>query len=641
MRWPGIFSRTRREDELAEELSAHIEFQTRKHMADGIAEPEARRRARIEFGAMAAVREECREARPWRVLDGCGRNLKHCFRSLKRSPAFVCVAVAILAICIASNIAVFSVIDGLFLRSLPVKHPNQLVRIASLSKDGHARSLPSRVIGALKGDSAFQGLCGVATTNRAVEIAGGLRQLGMAYFTGGCFDTLGIPMQLGRGIKASDDWSGAEHVAVITDSLWHSQFGGRPDVLGKTMRVGDRLFTIVGVTKKGFSGLVLGFPEPVMIPLQQLGSHSSTKRYWYWVNVLARRAAVVSLAKARANVAALRSEILAQSVPPQFNAVRRKAYLGDKLIVQEARGGLDYFLRSRFGEPLYAILGLCAAMLLMAGVNLTTLLLARSLSRHHEIAIRLALGASRMHIAGIFVLENAVLLLAGTMLGAFAGMWAVPIVLGKVGQLWGNFDLHVGPDVRVISFLVAAFLLIIGMFTAASICQATRFPNAAKLKQSGRGVIASNRVAQKTLLATQIALTLALVAGAALFAASIRNTYRIDLGINPRNVWAILLGPRPGGYDHFTPRPYYRDLVQQIQSLPGVVSVSAGHVSPFMDPAPEETVTLIDGAHPVPEIMVRVESIGDHFFKTMGSKGDRRKRFRRARRQLTGARRNH
>jgi predicted permease len=338
------------------------------------------------------------------------------------------------------------------------------------------------------------------------------------------------------------------------------------------------------------------------------------------VNVLARRAPGVSLAQALASVKAQTSEILAQSVPPRFNALRRKIYLRHKLTVEEARGGVDYFLRSRFGEPLYAILGLCAAILLLAGVNLTSLLLARSLGRAHEVGIRLALGASRAHIAGIFVFENAVLLLAGTALGTLAGIWAVQIVLSRAGQAFGNLKLYVGMDLRVIAFLIAAFLLMMGMFTAASVWQATRLPDATKLKQGGRGLIASNSIAQKSLLAVQIALTLALVAGAALFGASIRNSYRIDLGIEPRNVWTIMLAPRPGGYDHFTPHPYYRDLVQQIQSLPGIISVSTSNDEPFSTSGYKDTAALLDGARAASETWVQVESIGDHFFQTLGAK---------------------
>jgi putative ABC transport system permease protein len=157
----------------------------------------------------------------------------------------------------------------LFLRPVPVKKANELVRIASLHKDGTAGALPSTVIDALKADRAFQEFCGLDTSFNAAEVEGGLRQIGLAFFTGNCFDLLGLRLQLGRGISQADDRPGTEPVAVITDAFWRDAFGGRPDVLGRPIRIDDRTYTIVGVTKPGFAGLLLGFPEPIMIPLQQ------------------------------------------------------------------------------------------------------------------------------------------------------------------------------------------------------------------------------------------------------------------------------------------------------------------------------------------------------------------------------------
>ena len=608
------------EDDLSEEFATHIELQTRKYVAQGLSLEAARRKARIDFGALEAAREECREVQAWRWLDASERNVRHTLRSLRRSPFFVVMAIAILAIGIASNIAAFSAIDALFLRPLPVNRPNELVRIASLHKDGTAGALPFTVIDALKDDAAFQGFCGLDTSFNAAEVDGNLRQLGLASFTGSCFDLLGLRLQLGRGISQADDHPGTEPVAVITDSLWRDAFGGRPDVLGRPIRIDDRIYTIVGVTKPGFTGLLLGFPEPIMIPLQQ--EPDILHRYGppYWVNVLARRAPGVTLSQAFANIAASKNQILAQSVPAQFTALRRKAYLEQKLTVTPARSGVDYFLRQRFGEPVYAILGLCGALLLMAGVNLTTLLLARSLSRFHEIGIRLALGASRTHIASIFALENAMLLVAGTAIGTLVGLWAAQTALNRIGRIFGNLHLDANPDVRVIGFLIAAFLVMVAMFTAASAWQAARLSDGAKQKQSGRGVAGSNTRAQKFLLATQIALTLALVAGAALFGASIRNMYKIDFGIKPENVWTMLVVPRPGGYSNFTPEPYYRDLVAQIESVPGVVSVTAGRMLPYGERNYDQPVSLIDGPQPVAGTSARVETIGERFFSTLGAR---------------------
>jgi ABC-type antimicrobial peptide transport system permease subunit len=250
-------------------------------------------------------------------------------------------------------------------------------------------------------------------------------------FTGGCFETLGLHLQLGRPITPADDHPGAEGIAVITDSLWHSAFGGRRDVLGKTLEIGGQLYTIVGVAQRKFTGLVLGFPQDVMIPLHQKPDvlPNGTKPTYYWVSVLARRALGVSEDQASASVLAQRKQILEQSVPHRYNAADRKEYFSRKLAAMSGRSGIDYWLRNRFGEPLFAIFGICAALLLIACVNLTSLLLARSLDRRREVSVRLALGAKRSHIAGLFVLESAVLVLAGTLAG-------VSVDCGRLGRFW-------------------------------------------------------------------------------------------------------------------------------------------------------------------------------------------------------------
>jgi ABC-type antimicrobial peptide transport system permease subunit len=396
------------------------------------------------------------------------------------------ISILILTVGIGSTVAVFSTIDALFLRPLPVLHPNELVEIVSIDKDGHKGGLFSTVLDGLAQDRAFQGVCGFGTSYLAVEIDGTLRTLGMAAFSGGCFKTLGLGVQLGRGLRPTDDHIGAEPVTVITDSLWHSQFGGRPDVLGRSIWIGTDTFRIVGVTAKPFMSLLLGFPEPVMIPLlqQQNLLPNGSKPTVYYVNLLARRAPGVSQAQALANIVAEKKWLLEQSIPHHLNALQREDYIARTLTLVPAQGGIDYFLRQRFGQPLFAIFGLCGAMLLMACVNLSSLLLARTLSRHREIAIRLALGAGPGHIAGIFVLENLLLVLAGAAIGIVAGFSIARVILAHGGQTFGNFDLHIGLDLRVVLFVFLVFLSVIGIFSAASLWQARRLGTA--LKRSGR-----------------------------------------------------------------------------------------------------------------------------------------------------------
>ncbi len=227
-----------------------------------------------------------------RVLVEAGaRNLKYCFRSLRKNPGFVMVAMLILTTAIGSNVTVFSTMDALLLRPLPVERPEELMSISLIGQQGNLGPIPSTALEVLKENRAFEGTCGFDTEMTGAEIEGNVRSVGMSGFTGGCFDALHLHLQLGRAITASDDHPGSAKIAVITDALWQSAYGGRPDVLGKTIKIGGQMYTIVGVSQKRFTGLLMGFPQHVMIPLLQKPDLLETKPTWRWVNLLARRAA--------------------------------------------------------------------------------------------------------------------------------------------------------------------------------------------------------------------------------------------------------------------------------------------------------------------------------------------------------------
>src|SRR5690242_3339088 len=226
--------RSRKED--AEELSAHLELAKREYIAGGMRPAEARRRAALEFGGLEKTLEECREVNSWGWLESIVRNARHSLRSLARNSAFTFVSLLLLTIGIASNVAVFSTLDALFFRPLPIERPDEVVRIASLDKSDRAGTLPSTMLDGLASNRAFNGICGFSTSYLAAELAGGMRPVGMAAFSGGCFATLGLHLQLGRAITPEDDHPNTSRVAVITDALWREAFGGRPDVLGNTIR---------------------------------------------------------------------------------------------------------------------------------------------------------------------------------------------------------------------------------------------------------------------------------------------------------------------------------------------------------------------------------------------------------------------
>ncbi len=187
-------------DDLDDELSSHLEFQARKHMAAGMSEAEARRRARIELGGMDRAKEECRDVDPWRHVDRARRNLKYALRSLAKSPAFTAIAIAILAVGIGVTVGAFSVVEALLYRPLGVERPDELVRISSIDRKGGIGRMPSTLVGALKSSTWLSGVCGFNTSDEGAEIDGTLTTAQITGFTGDCFRTLGVKMRLGRPI---------------------------------------------------------------------------------------------------------------------------------------------------------------------------------------------------------------------------------------------------------------------------------------------------------------------------------------------------------------------------------------------------------------------------------------------------------
>ncbi len=634
MRWQSLRLRVRTlfrqrpfEADLADELSSHIELQTRKYIDEGLDSQQAYRRARIDFGAIEEARESCREVDRWRLLDVASRNGGQSFRSLAKSPAFALTAVLILSVGIGANLAVFSTIDALLLRPLPLPEANQLVEIVSRDKHGQAGGLFSPALEPLSQNKSFSGVCGVSTHYDAIEIGGTLRKLGTAAFSGDCFQTLGIPIARGRALNPADDHLGAEHVAVITDALWHSQFGGRDDVLGQSVRMGSTDYTIVGVTAAPFSGLLLGFPEPIIIPLLQQFDllPNGSPRTSYYVSVLARRAPGVPESEAAASILVQRRTLLEQSVPQHYSPAGKTQYLSLGLTVSSGASGLDYFLRDRFSRPLYAVFGLCGAMLLMACLNLSSLLLARSFRRRQEVGIRLALGATLSHVVCILFIESFFLVIAGTVIGIVGGLAGARVILARAGAMFGNFYLDVGVDLRVLMFVLATVGAVVSVFVLASLWQARRLAGNDTLKQSGRGLVAPNTAAQKILLSVQIALTLALIAGSALFNASLRNTYSIDFGVKPQHVWTALLTPQPGGYRNpmYWQRsavPYYRGLLDKIEALPGVASASLSDNIPFFNNGYRADISVVNGGELERATQARITGVADGYFTTLGAR---------------------
>ena len=501
-------------------------------------------------------------------LDDLVRDVRYGLRALPRAPVVSVLAVASVALGIGANTAIFSLMNALLLRPVSgVRAPQELVGIDT--------GLPSTILDDLAQEPVFTGACGVSTPLLTTELHGDVQPIGILSVTGGCAKTLGLEAEIGRMIGPADDQEGSAKVAVLTDSYWRQTFGGRSGVLGSTIRIEGVPFTIVGVADPRFHGVLLGFWPGAIVPAAQDPSDArvtSATRHYSWVHVFARLGPGVSIQQARNRLRFSEGRLLEQAVPADYQGARRQEFISQSLDLVSARAGLDYVLRKRFAAPVEVLLGICLLVLLISCVNLANLLLARGVRRRGELAVRLAMGASRARIVRQLAVEALLLVFTGTALGLLLAFVADRLLMTQMQAAFINFSLRISTDLTVLAFaLVLALVTGIG-FGIVPAWRSSDVELTASLRSAGRSV--QGGPGGRVLITVQVALTLVLVAGAGLFLSSLERLRSAPLGIRVDGVVEAQLFPVPHGYETFSPETYYRDLLQRAASLPGVESAS-------------------------------------------------------------------
>ncbi|HEY7924335.1 MAG TPA: ABC transporter permease, partial [Vicinamibacteria bacterium] len=429
MTWLGRLLRGgRMERELDRELRDHIERQVADHVAAGMSEAEARRSARLEFGGLEGVKEECRDARGTRLASDLAQDLRYGLRVLRKSPGFTFVAIASLALGIGANTAIFTLVDSLLLRALPVREPGQLVRL----KDG---SWTNPIWEAIR-ERAPQLVEGAAAcSDTQLDLAsGGEAQLAQAFYaSGGFFDVVGVPAMLGRTFTPDDDRRGggsAGPVAVLSYVFWQRRYGGAADAIGRTLTLNGVPFTVVGVTPPGFFGPSVGRSFDVAVPIGMVDRVQGNDRSWldarstWWLDVIARLRPGQTVEAASSALRAARPQIREATLPTNWRPKDLETYLREErsLTFVPASNGFSE-IRGSYERPLLTVMGVVVLVLLIACANLASLLLARANARRQELGARLALGASRQRLARQLLAECLLLALPGAALGLLVAQW--------------------------------------------------------------------------------------------------------------------------------------------------------------------------------------------------------------------------
>ena len=546
------------------------------------------------------------------------QNLRYTIRVLGKNPGFTAVAVFSLALGIGANTAIFSLLNTLLLRDLPVRQPERLVELSVLRRSDKIPFSFPMFRELERGQRVFSGLIGWSfgeMTN--VELNGVLSQADVRSVTGNYYSELGATPLLGRLITPEDvslGRSGASLVAVLSYEFWQRRFGGASDVAGKVIGIEGQPFTIIGVTRKWFTGMVTGESADVTIPMK-----STENRSLLWVFITGRLKNGVTAAQARAQLQSFWPEVLRATASTETPGLRRQAFFSMGLDVAPAATGINAALRSRFTQPLYVLMGIVGLILLVACVNLANLMLARAAARSHDMGVRVALGASRWALIRQVLTESLALSVSGGLLGLAFAFWGSRLLVTLMTQGYLTpVLLDLSPDRRVLSFTASVVILTGILFGLAPAWRCSREDPASVLQQNARVLAGATGKLGKVLIVTQIALSLTLLVGAGLLARSFQKLCSIDPGLK-ESVLEVGLYPRPGGYQDLDMNGYHRQLIERISSTPGVGSVGFSDVSIEGGQRWQDTVsTMSDASSPGSGVMANEAMVSPGLLRTLG-----------------------
>ena len=629
--WRRWFSRNMWERELSEELRFHIEQQTAANVAAGMAREGARRQAMLQLGAVEGVKEDCREERSGFWFEALWADVRFGCRVLRKSPGFTMIAILTLALGIGANTAIFSLINALILRELPVREPGQLVQVATMDAAGERGggiSLPM-FQEFEKHQQVFSGMFGWYGDGIFNIAINGENTTGDVWaVTGNFYSTLGVTPYLGRLIAPEDvDLHGgtAPQAAVVGYEFWQRHFGGAPAAIGRTVRIEDHPFTIIGVTRKWFTGMTVGAAPDITVPMNarpliEEGS-SLDSRTSMWVSAAGRLKDGVTIAQARAQIETLWPSVQAETIATGLTAERRADFFAKHVEVTSAARGYEWFLRKTYTQPLYVLLGLAALVLLIACVNLANMLLARAAARTHEMGMRIALGASRWRLTRQLLTESLLLSLAGAALGLAISFWGSWTLVNSIWYGLVPLVIDFSPDLRILAFTAGIAILTGVLFGLAPAWRATSQDPLSVLQQTARVAGGRSGKVAKLLICAQVALSLVLLAGAGLFVRSLANLRSIHTGYQSRGVLLAQLYPLPGEAKKTNGEIFFPDLVSRISALPGVQSVSLSDVRPGWGFGAKESVSA-EPSEPTATGNPKFDfaDVSPQFFETLGMK---------------------
>jgi putative ABC transport system permease protein len=626
-----FFRRSRWDDERARELEAHLAIETDDNVARGMTPDEARDAARRKLGNTTLVREEIYRMNTVTALETVVQDVRHGLRLLRLNPAFALVATLSLALGVGANTAIFQLLDAVRLRTLPVHDPQQLaearIAVAKGGRSGHFTSRRPMLTypiweGIRDRQQAFSSVFVWAANEFNLTTGGEGRYAQGLWVSGDFFQTLGVPALAGRVLTREDDRPGcAAPPAVISYGFWQREYGGEPSILGREILLDGHAYAVAGVMPPSFFGVEVGRAFDVAIPLcaepLSTGADSAITRPASWfLAMFGRLKPGWTLERADAHLAALSAAIFAETVPSDYRADDAEHYRAFKLGAFAAKTGVSN-LRRDYESPLWLLLGTTGLVLVIACANLANLMLARATAREREVAVRLAIGASRWRVVRQLLAESLLLAIAGAAAGALLARWLSAFLVGLLATDRDPIFVALAIDWRVFAFTAALAVLTCAVFGLAPAIRVTGLSPGAAMKAGSRGSTdARERFGlRRALVVAQVALSLVLVAGALLFVRSFRNLMTADAGFRQDGVLIVRMDLTHAGVPAGRQIAFRQEIVDRLAALPGVRSAAQTRMVPTSGGFWNENIVVAGKVQPD---YINLNVVSPGYFGTMG-----------------------
>jgi predicted permease len=628
------FRRRSLERGLDRELQYHVDRRVSDLVASGIAEQEARRRAVLEIGGLTQVREEVRDVWLTRWLRDFLYDLRFSLRSLLRSPSFTAATLLSLALGIGATTAIYSLVDQVILHALPVREPGRLVLVDWNGDDlitggiGSSNLMPYAICRELQQQTRFfDGALCRAEIQVNLTAGGDPRPVAAEIVSGSYFSVLGVGPALGRVIEAQDDAApGAGPVVVLSYDFWQTQFGGARDIVGRKVLIGNHPMTVVGVAAAGFRGVDVGAVPAFWMPTSMyadgnLGTDEDLlKGPTRWLQILARLRPGVSATKAAAGLRPWFRSWLEDSTRrpgfPALSADRRRLYLTSTLIVTPAPQGHSP-LRLKLSQPLWVLFAATGVLLGLACLNVAGLFLARGSARGRELGTRLALGASRGRIGRQLLADSILLAFTGGVFGIALAQPAMRALIGFLPRDLAANALRPSLSLGLLGFALLASLAAGLLSGLAPALHAGRDNIINSLRERGGAGSGGVRL-RKVIVTLQVAFSLILLVGAALFLRTLSGLVAKGPGFDTSNLLSFAVAPTQNGYSRLDASRLVRRLDEQVRALPAVRSSAAARFAFLNGGAWSNVVTMQTDRRIVTDGTINFNAVSPGFFATLG-----------------------